>query len=258
MKNVVITGSTRGLGFFMGKEFLNAGCNVTFSGRGEKPNENLLSLMDQYKDQSLYVRCDVKNKADVENLWNESVKKWGSVDIWINNAGVNYPEDFIYNINSEYVESVIDTNIKGMIYGSQIASKNMLKQDKGQIWNMEGLGSNNMIVSKTILYGTSKHALTYFTRGLAKELSKTSVKVGRLSPGMMATDFILKQPESKGISESFKKIFNILGDKPEIVAKFFIPRILKNTKNDAHIMWLTTSKIIFRFATSPFVKRKII
>jgi len=257
MKNVVITGSTRGLGFCMGKEFLNAGCNVTFSGRGEKPNENLKSFMELHKDQTLYVQCDVRKIDSIENLWNESVKKWKRIDIWINNAGVNYPDDYIYNISSEYVDSVIDTNIKGMIYGSQTAAKHMIEQGEGQIWNMEGLGSNKMIIAKTILYATSKHALTYFTRGLAKELSNTNVKVGRLSPGMMATDFILKQPESSNMNESSKRIFNILGDKPETVAKFFIPKMLQNTKNDAHIVWLTTPKILFRFSISPFIKRKI-
>lgn len=258
MKNVVITGSTRGLGFFMGKEFLKAGCNVTFSGRKAAPSEDLKSLSDQYKDRLFYVQCDVREKSSVENLWNESVKHWSKVDIWINNAGVNQPNHFAYNVDQEYVEAVIDTNIKGMIYGSQIASKHMIEQNEGQIWNMEGLGSNNMTVVKTILYATSKRALTYFTRGLAKELSNTSVRIGRLSPGMMATDFIIKQPEAEVTKGSFKRIFNILGDKPEKVAEFFIPKILRNKKNDAQIVWLTRRKIFFRFAISPFVKRKVI
>lgn len=258
MKNVVITGSTRGLGFCMGNEFLKAGCKVVFSGRAEIPPENLKSLIDKHKDQAFYVQCDVRKKSSIENLWIESSKNFGDIDIWVNNAGINYPDDYIYNISQEYIESVIDTNVKGVIYGSQMASKHMIEQGKGQIWNVEGLGSNNMIIVKTILYATSKCALTYFTKGLAKELSSTNVKVGRLSPGMMATDFILKQPGSSAMDESFKKIFNILGDKPENVAKFFIPMILKNRKNNAHIVWLTKTKIFFRFAISPFVKRKII
>jgi len=258
MTNVVITGSTRGLGFFMGREFLKSGCNVTFSGRGNAPSDSLMSIIDQYRTQIIYVPVDVRSKTSIENLWAESVKKWGKIDVWINNAGINCPNDYIYNIDEEYVDSLIDTNIKGMIYGSQIASKHMIEQGNGQIWNMEGLGSNNMIVVKTILYGTSKRALTYFTKGLARELSKTPVKVGRLSPGMMATDFILKQPKGEAMTGAFKRVFNILGDRPETVAEFFIPRIMKNDKNDAHIVWLTSAKIFFRFAVSPFKKRKII
>lgn len=127
---------------------------------------------------------------------------------------------------------------------------------------MEGLGSNNMIQAKTILYGTTKRALTYFMKGLAKELEGTSVIAGRLSPGMMLTDFITKTPNGEEAAiktnESFRRIFNILADKPETVAAFFIPRMLANTKNDAHIMWLTTMKVGVRFISSPFHKRKLI
>ena len=168
----------------------------------------------------------------------------------------------ITNTDQNYVDAVIDTNIKGMIYGSQVASKNMMSQGSGQIWNMEGLGSNDMIQVKTILYGTSKHALTYFTKGLAKELEGTPVMAGRLSPGMMLTDFITKTPEGE-ISpvlqnKSFTKIFNILADKPDTVAKYFVPKMLENKKNDAHIVWLSNGKAVLRFFGAPFNKRKLV
>jgi short-subunit dehydrogenase len=148
------------------------------------------------------------------------------------------------------------------MYGSKIAVENMLKQGYGQVWNMEGLGSNDMIIEKTILYGTSKRALTYFTKGLAKELKNSPVKAGRLSPGMMLTEFITKSPtgEPSHVIEDnqFKKVFNILADKPETVAKFFIPKILKNTKQNAHIQWLTNAKSAARFMIAPFKKRELL
>jgi short-subunit dehydrogenase len=157
---------------------------------------------------------------------------------------------------------VIDTNIKGMIYGSQVAAKNMLSQGSGQIWNMEGLGSNNMIQARTIIYGTTKHALTYFTKGLAKELSGTNILAGRLSPGMMLTDFITKTPDGERSpvmeNQGFRKIFNILADRPETVSAFLVRRMLKNTRNNASIAWLTNSKAMMRFAASAFKKRKLI
>lgn len=68
----------------------------------------------------------------------------------------------------------------------------MIHQGCDQIWIMEGLGSNNMIVEQTILYGTSKCALTYFSKALAEVLKDSPVKVGRLSPCMMLTEFITK------------------------------------------------------------------
>lgn len=260
-KNVVITGSTRGIGLAMAKEFLNNGCHVTLSGRNEKLSEaakiELSSVVDSYD----YCSCDVSKKEDIQRLWDFSADRWGTIDIWVNNAGVNSPHEYVYNINKFYTDAVIDTNIRGVIYGSQIAAEGMIKQGHGAIYNMEGLGSNNMIQRNTVLYGTSKHALTYFTKGLAKELDKTPIIAGRLSPGMMLTDFITKTPDGKvaAIEEdrSFRKIFNILADKPETVAPFLVSRMLSNTKNDIQIEWLSFGKILTRFASSLFKKREI-
>lgn len=262
MRNVVITGSTRGLGFAMAKEFLKSGCNVTISGSRPDSFDFGKEEVKGFENQYIYIPCNVRDISQIKNLWLKSAEKWGNIDIWINNAGQNCPHEFMWDTEAEYIDYVIDTNIKGMMYGSKIAVENMLKQGNGQVWNMEGLGSNNMIIEKTILYGTSKHALTYFTKGLAKELKNSPVKVGRLSPGMMLTDFITKSPTgefSKVLEDNqFKKIFNILGDKPETVAKFFIPRMLENTKQNAHIMWLTNAKSFQRFMSAPFKKKNLL
>jgi short-subunit dehydrogenase len=262
MKNVVITGSTRGIGLAMAKEYMKAGCNVTLSGRQAKITEALAKELHEYNGKYHYIPCNVSNQSDVENLWAKSYEKWGRIDIWINNAGQNCPHEFCYDTPASSVDAVINTNIKGMIYGSQVAAKNMLVQGFGQIWNMEGLGSNDMIQVKTILYGTTKRALTYFTKALAKELKGTPVKAGRLSPGMMLTDFITKTPEGNESpvlkDKSFQFIFNTLADKPETVASFFIPRMIKNVKNDAHLVWLTNAKSMIRFMKVPFAKRKLI
>lgn len=246
----------------MAIEFLKAGCNVTVSGKDEKNLETAEAMLSGFSGRVLFVKCDVGIKEEVENLWYESADRWGQVDCWINNAGQNCPHKFIYDTAQIYVDAVIDTNLKGLIYGSQVAAKNMLKQGSGQIWNMEGLGSNNMIRKKTILYGTTKHAVTYFTKGLAKELEGTPVMAGRLSPGMMLTDFIMKPPDGQKPSildnKGSKKVFNILADRPDTVAAYFVPRILSNRKNNAHIIWLTRKKSYFRFMVSLFRKRELI
>jgi short-subunit dehydrogenase len=262
MKNIVITGSTRGIGFSMAVEFLRAGCSVTLSGRGEVLVEAAITELSPFEGKYIYVQCNVQKKSSLQNLWETSLVQWGQIDIWINNAGQNTPYMFSWETGETYTENIIQTNITGMIYGSQIATAGMLKQGHGAIYSMEGLGSNNMIQLKTILYGTTKHALTYFMKGLAKELEGTSVIAGRLSPGMMLTDFITKTPDgeqSDVISdEKFKKIFNILADKSETVAEFFIPRILSNTKNDAQIAWLTNRKAAWRFMTAGLRKDRLI
>lgn len=262
MKNVVITGSTRGIGFMMAVEFLRAGCNVTLSGRGEALSGEVVKVLKPFEGKYIYVTCNVQEKERLKNLWDASAKEWGSVDIWINNAGQNTPHVFSWETSESYTENIIRTNIMGMIYGSQIAAKEMIRQGHGSIYSMEGLGSNNMIQKKTILYGTTKHALTYFMKGLAKELKGSGVIAGRLSPGMMLTDFITKMPDG-GTAElmankQFTRIFNILADKPATVAEFFVPHILRNKKNNVQIAWLTNRKVAWRFMTAPLRKDRLI
>lgn len=262
MKNVVITGSTRGIGLAMALEFLQSGCCVTLSGRGECIRPALMQTLQPFSERYQYIPCDVQNKRDLEALWEAAVAKFGAVDLWINNAGQNAPHDWIYHTDECYVRAVIGTNIAGVILGSQVAAEGMIRQGHGAIYSMEGLGSNDMIQKKTILYGTSKRALTYFMKGLAKELEGTGVIAGRLSPGMMLTDFITKTPDGSiaaiETDAQFQKIFNILADRPETVAKFFVPRMLKNTKNDRQIAWLTGGKAAWRFLTAPLRKGRLV
>jgi short-subunit dehydrogenase len=262
MKNIVITGSTRGIGLCMAREFLHSGCNVTLSGRGEHLSESVRADLAAFGKQTIYVPCDVQSMSDVQNLWDRSRERWGSIDIWINNAGRNAPHEYICDTGEKYVNATISTNINGVIYGCQVAGTGMIAQGNGAIYSMEGLGSNNMVQPKTILYGTTKHALTYFMKGLAKELQGTGVIAGRLSPGMMLTDFITKSPDGSlpaiESQQSFRKIFDMLADRPETVAKFFVPKMLANTRNNVQFEWLTKAKAAARFMSGPFTKRKIL
>lgn len=262
MKNIVITGSTRGVGYAMAKGFLASGCRVVVSGRGETLRRTAQDELKPYENRYCYVSCDVREKADLEKLWSVAAERFGCVDIWINNAGQNTPHVNAYETDESYVRAVVETNVLGMMFGSQVAAKGMLEQKHGAIYSMEGLGSNSMIQPKTILYGTTKHALTYFMKGLAKELEGTGVIAGRLSPGMMLTDFITTSPDGAVAAiesdESFRKLFNILADKPETVAAFFVPRILNNTKNNVQISWLTGAKAAGRFLTAAFRKRRLL
>lgn len=246
----------------MAREFLQSGCNVTLSGRGEQLSESVKADLSAFEKQTLYVPCNVQRMSDVQNLWDRSKEKWGSIDIWINNAGQNAPHEYIYNTDESYVNTTLSTNINGVIYGCQVASAGMIAQKGGAIYSMEGLGSNNMVQPKTILYGTTKHALTYFMKGLAKELRGTGVIAGRLSPGMVLTDFITKSPDGSvpaiESQRSFQQIFNMLADKPETVAKFFVPKMLANTRNNVQFEWLSNAKAAARFMSGPFTKRKIL
>ena len=109
------------------------------------------------------------------------------------------------------------------------------------------------------MYGTSKRAVTYFTDSLAKESEErnTGVIVGKLSPGIMITEFTTHSlvNDAINLSEKTKKVYNILGDTPQTVGKFLVDNMVKNTKNNVKINWLTNKKAFARFLMAGFNKR---
>jgi short-subunit dehydrogenase len=257
MKYIVITGSSKGLGFEMAKCFLESGNNVTLSGSNIQNLVSAAEKLANYKEHLFTILCDVTKRDDIENLWLRSKEKWGNIDIWINNAGIPQPDSHLWEIDDEQTKKVLETNLLGMVSGCQVAIKGMLQQGNGQVFNVEGFGSNGSLMKGLNLYGTTKRALTHITKAFAKELKGTNICIGFLSPGMMSTEFVTGKGPNHIIKDSTRKIFNILGDKPERPAAFLVKKMLAGTSNGKRIEWLTKRKVIFRFLKSIFVKRNI-
>ena len=262
MKTVVITGSARGLGFEMAKLFKKANLNVVISDLKEENLKKTQAELNKIESNSQveYCLCNVTSSKDIQNLIDFTIEKFNKIDIWINNAGINQPDKAIWELTEEEITSVLDVDLKGAIIGSKLALTEMSKQKDGAIYNIEGYGSNDAMMLGLSIYGTSKRAITYFTQALAKESEEkqTGVLIGRLSPGIMITDFITNSLGDKGkieLPEKTKKVYNILGDYPDVVANFLVTEMLKNTKNNVHIEWLTNGKAAWRFMTSGFNKR---
>ena len=262
MKTVVITGSARGLGFELAKEFRKNNYNVVLSDIMDdklKEAKKILERNIKSDGKVLDVICDVTKEEDLQNLIEKAIKEFNSVDVWINNAGVNQPMIPIWEVESTSINRLIDIDLKSVIIGSKIAMKQMIKQGYGQIYGIEGYGSNDATMLGLSIYGTSKRGLTYFFKALAKEVDdkKLPIKVGVLSPGIMITDFITHSMGNDEfiLPEKVKKVYNILGDYPDVIAKFLVSKIIKNNKNNVKFNWLTNRKATLRFMTSGFNKR---
>lgn len=264
MKTVVITGSARGFGLCQARKFKELGFNTVISDINEENLEKAaaeLAKMGAEGTQVLKVKCDVTKIEDVQNLWETAYKAFGGVDIWVNNAGVNSPDKPVCELSAKEIAYILDIDLKGAIYGSKVAFAGMKEQGYGQIYNVEGYGSNDAMMTGLTMYGTAKRAVTYFTRSLAKEshdVTGDKVKVCRLTPGIMITDFIKTANGGATkieLPEKTKKVYNILGDYPETIVDYCVPRMAENTKNDARIMWLTNARAFGRFMTAGFNKR---
>jgi len=259
-KVIVITGSSQGIGLGLAREFLRQECKVVVNSRREEKIEaivNDLAKNDESKNVFGFA-ADVTDFNALSNLWKKAIENFGKVDIWINNAGINHATLPCQELSTEAIEQVIKTNVLGAIYGCNVAIAGMQKQGFGFIYNMEGMGSNGMVIEGQSIYSTSKAALTHYTKSIIKEQKSSTVKVGYIRPGMVMTDLLLKENISEYQDyERFKKITNILADQVETVAPYIVGEVLKNQKHGARINWLTTRKTLWRFLIAPFNNRDL-
>jgi len=261
MKHAVITGSSRGIGFGLAKEFLKQGFTVSISGSNQLSTFKAAEKIKKEYSEDLFVAvpCDVRSRDDIRNLWKLSEDKFGRVDIWVNNAGIGQSNDYFWNLEDSETDAIIDINLKGLIKCSAYVYRKMHEQNFGKIYNMEGLGSQGRMMPKVEIYGTTKRAVNYFTKSFAKDIKGGQIIAAAISPGMVVTDLLMNPIDSNSPDRKrLEKIVNILGDRVETVSPFLVKKMIKNNKNGKAIRWLTDRKIAFRFLKSLFVKRNVI
>ena len=260
MKMVVITGSTRGIGLGLARSMLDRGCAVAISGRQSVNVDRSVEALRKTNptQQVLGVPCDVRDMNQVQALWDVARELTGRIDIWVNNAGLSNPIMKIWKSSPEEVQSVIETNLLGTIYGSMVAVQGMLQQGHGGVYNVEGMGSDGRKHEGLTYYGMSKYGLRYFNESLVIETRGTPVLVGTIRPGMVVTDMITSQfdPQSAEWQQA-KRIFNILAERVEVVTPRLAQQILTNQKHGAMISYQSRSKLMLRFLTAPFNKRDL-
>lgn len=258
--NVVITGSTKGIGYGMAREFLKRGHDVVISSRTPAAvDSGVDKLRAEYPERKVVgLACDVANYADVENLWAGAVNAFGSVDIWVNNAGRDGLKMPFFALPVDDYMLTVQTNVVGLLNCNRVVIPGMYRQGGGAIFNMEGFGSNGQTRPTAGVYGMTKYALRYFTKAVSEELAKTPVRMCYLSPGIVVTDMLVPPPDQRGERwEQTKKILNILADTVETVTPFLVEGMLKSTKNGDAIRWLTPGKVRWRFFSNLFRKRDI-
>lgn len=260
MKNVVITGSTRGIGYGLAVEFLKKGCKVMISGRDEiRVQQIAAQLAARFgSDKVAGQACEVSSALALSALWQAAVTAFGQVDIWINNAGISIKRLPLQQQTAADLQRIVDTNLTGVLLANSIVLAGMLAQGNGQIWNMEGFGSNDATQPGMAAYGATKRAVTYLNKALQQDVKGTAVQVNTLSPGIVVTDLLLSDYDLASEQwQKARKIFNILGDKVETVTPWLVQNILATDRSGSKVAWLTGAKAFRRFLTAGFTKRDL-
>ena len=260
-KTVVVTGSTRGIGFGMATALLGMGCRVVITARAQAGvDEAAAQLAKEHgADRILGLACDVASPRDVQALWDAAAARFGRVDVWINNAGTSNPQRAFVEQTTECITAVVGANLLGTMLGSRVALAGMTKQGSGQLYNMEGYGSDGSMQPGMALYGSTKRAVRYFTRALAREARGTPIQVCTLSPGIVVTDLLVSVYQA-GDPENWRRsrrLFNIIADRVETVAPWLAREVLENRRSGAHIAWMTIPKAMTRFLRLSYLRRDL-
>lgn len=246
--NVVITGSTKGLGLALAREFLRHGDAVVVSSRStERVKAAVADLEREFPgSRVLGQSCDVSKAEEVDALADFAQAQLGALDVWINNAGsAGDQNNLLIDSPAETLDLIIRTNLLGTMLGCRAALRVMLPQGHGHVFNMDGRGADGTGTPGMAAYGATKRAIPQLTQSLVKETAGSGVGVHTLSPGMVLTDLLLRDasPESK-------RVFNILAERPETVAQFLVERVRAVQGTGRYIRFLTRSKAAWRFATA--------
>jgi 3-hydroxybutyrate dehydrogenase/3-oxoacyl-[acyl-carrier protein] reductase len=183
----VITGGTRGIGRAIAEAFAAAGAAVVVSGRSPEKGQQALDEMG-VGDRAIFVKCDVRRQEDINNLIDQAAKRYGSVDIMVNNAGGTEGFALVHEMTDEAWLDALDFNLNAVFWGTRRALRYMLERGWGRIINIssvEGKQANKPAVSH---YITNKHGINGFTKAVAFEYGAKGITCNAICPGAIETD----------------------------------------------------------------------
>ncbi|MEP6895088.1 MAG: SDR family oxidoreductase, partial [Chloroflexota bacterium] len=237
-KIVVITGSTRGYGYAIAEALLKAGAIVVVTGRSADALQsafNSLSGLGPVSGEQL----DVTNEAQVYDVVEHVIQKFGRIDIWINNAGYSNAAGMMLDMNPQDALDMFMSNDLGVMRCTQAVMQHMLPRKQGMLVNIYGQGSFLRPASPTGLYGTTKAWLTSFTRTLAVELKDSGIQILGFSPGMMTTDMLTNPTvvgeRGKEMMKNFGFVLRLLSWSPEYASDKLVKAIANHRKEFAEV-----------------------
>lgn len=204
-KTALITGATSGIGEACATLFAREGYQLIIVARRA---ERLQQLTDQLKQayhvQILSIEADVRDKVALQEKFESIPAEWKKVDVLVNNAGLSQGLDPIQNGNTDDWDTMIDTNVKGLLYVSKIVSNWMIQNKKGHIINIGSIAGKEVYPNGNV-YCASKHAVDALNKGMRIDLLPHGIKVTAINPGMVETEFSLVR--FKGDADRAKAVY---------------------------------------------------
>src|SRR5580704_6802437 len=182
----LITGGSKGLGAGLVEAYLDAGYCVETCARSSTDQVKAWASDPELKERFHFAAADVSKRDEADRFVKDAAKRWGRIDVLVNNAGVAR-DGVIALFSDDDLDTVVDLSLKGTVYVTRTASRVMLRQHSGSIVNISSIvglsGYRGLAV-----YGATKAALDGFTRALARELGGRGITVNSVAPGYLRTE----------------------------------------------------------------------
>jgi glucose 1-dehydrogenase len=207
-KVALVTGSSQGIGAACAIRLAADGADIILNGRDfDERGEKLIKQITDMGRRAHFVEADVSKTPNVIKLVTDAIDVFGQLDILVNNAGVEKNNDF-WNVTEEEYDFVMDTNLKGVFFGTQAFVKYCKeKQREGVVINMSSV-HEEIIFPHFAAYCASKGGLKMLTRNLATELAPLNIRINNVAPGAIAT------PINKKLLENPKQLAGVLDNIP--------------------------------------------
>ncbi|MBU0470190.1 MAG: 3-oxoacyl-ACP reductase FabG [Nanoarchaeota archaeon] len=185
-KIIIITGSRRGIGFGIAQEMAKEGAKIVISDINQKECEKACKVLEKkYNVKTLAVKCDVSNKDEVDNLIQQTIKKFKKIDILVNNAGIVKFGSVLDKTEKEW-DLTLNINLRSVFFCTKAVVPHMIKQKSGKIISLASIagfvGFDNISD-----YCASKGGIIAITKELALELAKYNINVNAIAPGIIET-----------------------------------------------------------------------
>ncbi|MCM3088409.1 SDR family oxidoreductase [Bhargavaea ginsengi] len=185
-KTAIVTGASSGIGKAIARRLANEGINVVLAARNtEKLMDVAEAINSSGSGKAIAVPTDMADKTSVGELVQKAEEVYGSVDVLVNNAG-QMLAGTVRSGKTEEWDSMIDVNIKGVLYGANAVLPGMISRGAGHILNIDSVSGHEVTRTSTV-YSATKFAVRAVSMGLEKELARTGVRVTNISPGMVDT-----------------------------------------------------------------------
>jgi len=191
-KVALVTGGSSGIGFAITESLLEAGARVAICGRDKGKLRKAEEAFEGYGNNFMAMAADVSKKIDVDHWVKAALKKFGRIDVLVNNAGVALWSE-VENITDEHLDYQLDVNLRGPLYCSQAVLPFMKEQRSGYIINISSI-CGKFGFAGTAAYSASKFGLMALSDSLREEGQSYNIKVTAICPGYVATPLVADAP----------------------------------------------------------------